>query len=96
MPVFSAWRWNEDDGDAARPQAVRGQAVVDQLRLRRDERGGLWALADGRSAVRGPGAAIGGRNELSAWARRRLSRVDGDERAWLQTVIGALAADAPE
>jgi hypothetical protein len=27
------------------------------------------------------------------WARRRLDRVDEAERAWLQTVIGALAAD---
>jgi len=96
VPVFSAWAWGEDDGDAAQPVAVRGQRVVDQLRIRRDEDGGLWALEDGRYAVTGPVAAIGGRNELSAWARRRLPRVAGDERAWLQTVIGALAADAPE
>ena len=96
MPVFSAWRWREDEGDPARPIAVRGRKVVEQLRIRRDEDGGLWALEDGRYAVTGPVAAIGGRNELSSWARRRMPRATGDERAWLQTVIGALAADVPE
>ena len=97
MPVFSAWRWDsENEGDPARPQAVRGQPVVDNLRIRRDAPGGLWALEDGRYAVTGPVGAIGGRNELSSWARRRLARAPSDERAWLQTVIGALAADVPE
>jgi hypothetical protein len=37
--------------------------------------------------------AVGGREDLIAWARRRLPRVAQAERAWLQTVIGALAAD---
>src|SRR3954447_17877082 len=45
-PVFSAWRWAERDGDPAHVVAVRGQAVVAQLRIRRDEPGGLWVLAD--------------------------------------------------
>jgi cell volume regulation protein A len=96
MPVFSSWRWREDEGDPAHPTAVRGQRVVEQLRIRRDSDGGLWALEDGRYAVTGPVSAIGGRNELSSWARRRMPRASPDERAWLQTVIGALAADAPE
>jgi hypothetical protein len=97
MPVFSAWAWKADDeGDPARPNEVRGQRVVEQLRIRRDEDGGLWALEDGRYAVTGPVSAIGGRNELSGWARRRMTRASPDERAWLQTVIGALAADVPE
>jgi cell volume regulation protein A len=95
-PVFSAWRWREEDGDPAAPDEVRGQPVVAQLRIRRDEPGGLWVLADGRYAVTGPVAAIGGRGVLSQWARRRISRTNGDERAWLQTVIGALASDVPE
>jgi potassium/hydrogen antiporter len=96
-PVFSAWRWkDDDDGDPAAPDAVRGQPVVAQLRIRRDEPGGLWVLADGRYAVTGPVAAIGGRGVLSQWARRRITRTNGDERAWLQTVIGALASDVPE
>jgi potassium/hydrogen antiporter len=95
-PVFSAWPWREADGDASSPDAVRGQEVVAQLRIRRDRPGGLWVLEDGRYAVTGPVAAIGGRGELSAWCRRRMARADHDERAWLQTVVGALAADVPE
>ena len=95
-PVFSAWSWRDEEGDPARPKAVRGQRVVEQLRIRRDADGGLWALEDGRYAVTGPVSAIGGRRELSEWARRRMPRATGDERAWLQTVIGALASDVPE
>ena len=33
---------------------------------------------------------------VSDWARRRMRQAEADERAWLQTVIGALAADLPE
>ena len=96
-PVFSAWPWREErDGDAGGPEAIRGQPVVAQLRVRRDRPGGLWVLEDGRYAITGPIAALGGRGELSHWARRRLPRAEADERAWLQTVIGALAADVPE
>jgi hypothetical protein len=50
-------------------------------------------LADGRYAVTGPLAAVGSRRDLTEWARRRMRAVDADERAWLQNVIGALAAD---
>jgi hypothetical protein len=53
-------------------------------------------LADGRYAVTGPVGAVGGRGELSDWALRRMRRAGGDERAWLQTVVGALAADRHE
>ena len=97
MPVFSAWPWREEvSGDAAAPEAIRGQPIVAQLRVRRDRAGGLWVLADGRYAITGPIAAVGGRGELSSWARRRIRRADSDEKAWLQTVIGALASDVPE
>lgn len=96
-PVFSAWAWNEaQDGDPAEPTHVRGSDVVVQLRIRRDERGGLWVLEDGRYAITGPVAAIGGSRAVSEWARRRIPRAAPDERAWLQTVIGALASDVPE
>ena len=40
-------------------------------------------------------AAVGSRQDLSDWARRRLHNVSVDERGWLQNVIGALAADTP-
>ncbi len=92
--IFSVWSWNEDrDGDVARPHAVAGQEVIEQLRIRRDHPGGLWVLADGRYAVTGPLAAVGSRRDLAAWARRRMHDAPEDERAWLQTVIGAVAAD---
>jgi cell volume regulation protein A len=95
-PVLVSWRWNAADGDPARPVSIRGHEVVDQLRIRRDVPGGLWALADGRYAVSGPVGAAGGRRDLAAWARRRIARASDDERAWLQTVVGALAAQLPE
>ena len=84
--------------DAARPTAVAGIEVSAQLRIRRDVPGALVALDDGRYAVTGPLVAVGGRESLSSWATRRLRRLDGadPERAWLQNVVGALAADVPE
>lgn len=93
-PIFSVWTWNEHrDGQLSRPHAIAGQPVVEQLRIRRDQPGGLWVLADGRYAVSGQLAAVGSRGDLTAWARRRMRRATADERAWLQNVIGALAAD---
>jgi cell volume regulation protein A len=93
-PIFTVWSWNEDrDGDVTAPRTLAGQAVVEQLRIRRDEPGGMWVLADGRYAVTGPLAAVGSRGDLTDWARRRMGGASADERAWLQTVIGALAAD---
>jgi cell volume regulation protein A len=93
-PIFSVWSWNEAvDGQAGRPHAIGGQPVVEQLRIRRDQPGGLWVLDDGRYGVTGRLAAVGSRGDLTEWARRRMRHVAEDERAWLQNVIGALAAD---
>jgi potassium/hydrogen antiporter len=93
-PIFTVWTWNEDrDGDPSRPQKIGGHAVIDQLRIRRDQPGGLWVLADGRYAITGPLASIGSRRDLTEWARRRTRHAAEDERAWLQNVVGALAAD---
>ena len=94
--VFSTGGWREEDGDPARPDAVGGREVIEQLRIRRDAPGGLWVLADGRYAVTGPLYAMGTRLAVSDWARRRMRSAEADEKAWLQTVIGALAADLPE
>jgi potassium/hydrogen antiporter len=94
--VFSAGAWREQDGDPSRPERVGGRPVIEQLRIRRDEPGGLWVLEDGRYAVTGPLYAMGTRLAVSDWARRRMRSASPDERAWLQTVIGALAADLPE
>ena len=95
--VFSAGAWREQDGDPARPEHGRRARVIEQLRIRRDEPGGLVVLEDGRYAVTGPLVAVGSRHAVSDWARRRMRRAASpDEKAWLQTVIGALAADLPE
>ncbi len=72
---------------------IGGQPVVEQLRIRRDQPGGLWVLADGRYGLTGRLAAVGSRGDLAEWARRRMRHAAEDERAWLQNVIGALAAD---
>jgi potassium/hydrogen antiporter len=92
-PVFSARPWRDDDGNASQPEHVDGERVVERLRERRDVAGALVALEDGRYAITGPILAIGGREDVTAWARRRLARADGDERAWLQGVVGNLGAD---
>jgi cell volume regulation protein A len=84
--------WEESDGDPSRPSEISGQAVVDQLRTRRDEPGALVALADGRYAVTGRLLAIGPAAEVQSVARRRLGRASSPgERAWWQEVVGALA-----
>jgi cell volume regulation protein A len=95
-PIMTARPWTEADGDPAHPTTIAGRGIVEQLRVRRDRPGGLFLLDDGRYALAGPVLALGGRTQLSAWARRRMSRVSADERAWLQTVIGALATEVPE
>jgi potassium/hydrogen antiporter len=99
-PLFSVRPLEQADleGDAAHPTRVAGAEVAAQLRIRRDVPGALVALEDGRYAVVGPLVAVGGRQSLASWATRRLRRLDGGdpERAWLQNVVGALAADVPE
>ena len=94
-PVLSSWTWDaERDGDPGRPELVRGHAVVERLRVRRDAAAGLFLLADGRYAVTGSVSAVGGRTGLAGWASRRIRTAgDPDERAWLQTVVGALASE---
>jgi cell volume regulation protein A len=94
--IFTARPWTEGDGDATRPATVAGQEVIDLLRLRRDEPGSLVVLADGRYAVCGAVLVIGARRQVTAWIERRM-RVAGEaERAWLRTVLGAVATDFNE
>jgi potassium/hydrogen antiporter len=99
-PLFSVRPLEQADleGDAAHPTSLASAPVAAQLRIRRDVPGALVALEDGRYAVVGPLVAVGGRQSLATWATRRLRRLDGGdpERAWLQNVVGALAADVPE
>ena len=91
--TLSVRPWPDEGTDRARPELIFGEEVVDLLRIRRDHPGALALMIDGRYAITSPLLAVGGREDLMGWARRRLDRVDEAERAWLQTVIGALAAD---
>ena len=76
-----------------RRRAGHGAAADPSRRARRPRRARRRALRGGR-----PIGGDGGRQDLSAWAMRRLRRLDAgdDERGWLQNVVGALAADVPE
>jgi cell volume regulation protein A len=91
-PVFHVRRWSDDDGDASRPEAVVGLEVIDRIRSRRDVPGALVLLEDGRYAVTGPVVAVGSRQALTDWVRRRIrSGVRDNERVWWEEVLGALA-----
>ena len=90
--VFTTRRWTDEDGDAGYPKEVHGVPVAEHMRTRRDHRGALVALEDGRFAVTGPLVAIGGPLQVQRYARRQLtSEDDAAARAWWQEVIGALA-----
>ena len=90
--VFTTRRWTPEDGDAGFPKEVHGVPVAEHIRTRRDHRGALVALEDGRFAVTGPLVAIGGPLQVQRYARRQLGSEDDDAaRAWWQEVIGALA-----
>ena len=96
--VFSVRPWSEErDGDPGTPDEIEGVAVSRQLRTRRDGRGALVALADGRYAVTSPRLlAIGGRRRLAEWCARRAASPgpSSGDRAWLQELAGALSAPA--
>jgi potassium/hydrogen antiporter len=91
--VFSSRKWDEEqDGDPGYPREIDGVEVREHLRTRRDSRGALVSLTDGRYAVTGPTVAVGGPRQIQSYARRRLAReTDDTARAWWQEVIGALA-----
>jgi potassium/hydrogen antiporter len=91
-PVFHVRPWTEDDGDASRPEVIDGLEVIDRLRSRRDVPGCLVLLEDGRYAVVGPVMALGSRQALNEWVRRRMRPgVTDNERVWWEEVLGALA-----
>ena len=95
-PIFRVGPWPQEAGDPGHPGEVAGEEVVDVLRVRRDRPGALAVLTDGRYAVTSPALAVGGRDDVIDWVRRRLRGSTDDDRAWLQTVIAALAADLHE
>ncbi|HWK29198.1 MAG TPA: cation:proton antiporter [Solirubrobacter sp.] len=94
-PIFTVRPADEQAvvGELGAPERVLDQTVVALLRVRRDTSGALVALEDGRYAVTGPLLIAGSRDDVTTYARRRAERADPDARAWLQTVVGALAID---
>jgi cell volume regulation protein A len=94
-PIFTVRPPGEDGitGELDAPERVLSQPVAVRLRVRRDRPGALVALADGRYAVTGPLLIAGSRDDVTSYARRRAAGADPDDRAWLQTVVGALAID---
>jgi CPA2 family monovalent cation:H+ antiporter-2 len=94
-PIFTVRPCTGDaiQGDLDAPDHVLNQPVVAHLRARRDRPGALVALRDGRYAITGPHLITGSREDVTTYARRRAAHADPDTRAWLQTVVGALAID---
>ena len=94
-PIFTVRSCGEDavTGDLDAPDRVLARRVVARLRVRRDRPGALVALEDGRYAITGPLIIAGSRDDVTAYARRRATHAEPDYRAWLQTVVGALAID---
>jgi cell volume regulation protein A len=87
-----AGAWTAADGDPADPELVSGALVVERLRTRRDLRGALVRLEDGRYAVTGATLAVAPAEVLYRHARRELARaVRGGETTWWREVAAALA-----
>jgi cell volume regulation protein A len=83
--------WAEADGNPADPDVVKGILVVERLRTRRDRRGALVVLEDGRYGVTGSTLAIGPADVVRRYANRLLaSAYDRAEAAWWQEVATAL------
>ena len=97
-PIFSVRPWRDEQGDPAAPETVENVAVHRTLRTRREARGALVLLADGRLAVTGDGVvATGSPRQLVRYCRERIGRAaSAESRAWWQEVAGAvLQSSAP-
>jgi len=97
-PIFSVKPWTDETVDPADPDKIEGVAVARTLRTRREARGALVLLVDGRLAVTGSGiVATGSPRQLVRYCRERISRAETAEaRAWWQEVAGAvLQSSAP-
>ena len=91
-PIFSVKPWPAELGDPAAPEEVDGVPVRRVLRTRREQRGALLALDDGRLAVTGEGVvATGGPAQLQRYCRDRIRRSKSDQaQAWWQEVTGVV------
>ncbi len=84
--VFTTRRWSEADGDAGFPKEVEGVPVAEQIRTRRDVRGALVLLVDGRFAVTGPHPRAG--RAAPAAALRAQAADRGGGRRGARVVAG--------
>lgn len=83
--------WTSDYGDPADPELLLGTLVVERLRIRRDRRGALVQLEDGRYAVTGPTLEVGTADVIQEYARSRLAQApDTVEALWWEEVEAAL------
>ncbi|HEX2071954.1 MAG TPA: potassium/proton antiporter [Thermoleophilaceae bacterium] len=91
-PIFSVKPWREDSGDPATPKEIEGVPVTRTLRTRREARGALVVLADGRLAITGDGVvATGSPRQLVRYCRERVGRAQSPQaKAWWQEVAGAV------
>jgi len=97
-PIFSVRPWRDEDGDPAAPERIADVTVNRTLRTRREARGALVLLDDGRLAVTGEGVvATGSPRQLVRFCRDRVGRAQSPEaKAWWQEVAGAvLQSSAP-
>jgi cell volume regulation protein A len=97
-PIFSVRPWRDEDGDPAAPEQIADVAVNRTLRTRREARGALVLLSDGRLAVTGEGVvATGSPRQLVRFCRDRVGRAKTPQaKAWWQEVAGAvLQSSAP-
>jgi cell volume regulation protein A len=90
--IFSVKPWGEEHGDPAAPEEIEGTPVSRVLRTRREQRGALLVLADGRLAVTGEGVvASGGPSQLLRYCRDRIRRAESEQAlAWWQEVAGVV------
>ena len=92
-PIFTVKPWRSDQGDPAEPEQVEDVPVLRILRTRREQRGALMVLADGRMAVTGDNVvAVGGPAQLLRYCRERIGRSQNQQaRAWWQEVAGVVS-----
>ena len=97
---FTVRPWNDEDGDPAHPSTIGGHEVLEHVRTRRDRRGALVVLDDGRLAVTGPLVAVGTPIALQTFARRRLRSppttpsAAGGRRSWARSRPRGRTAEA--
>jgi cell volume regulation protein A len=87
--------WTSEHGDPDDPELLAGIPVIERLRGRRDRRGALVVLEDGRYAVTGTTLAVGPADVVRRYAGRRVAGApDRAEEAWWREVVAALLRPA--